>query len=268
MRNGWYSRVMGVQPRGGRGFSLMETVIAIFVITFAVMIMAALFRSALDGAKRTRKIAIANVLADKRLQAIVHWAGQGNNFSDWSSVDGASGPDSQFPDFNVRSDAEAQVVYSPCSESETRYPASDRRALYVSAKKVRVRVTWSPTSDPRNKVDLLSLVGAPPQPLDKMAMKGTVNPLSPLSSLTLNADGRDNANDSISDLFYFWTLSPLTGYGQITPSRDGRKLVLKHRNYDPTTGGYRPAPGEVSLSVKGTSMGVTKQASVVIVLNP
>ena len=268
MRNGWYYKFMGVQPRGGRGLSLMETVIAIFVITFAVMIMAALFRSALDGAKRTRKIAIANVLADKRMQAIVHWAGQGDNFSDWSSVDGASAADAQFPDFNVRSDAEAQVIYSPCSEAELRYPPGDRRALFVSAKKVRVRVTWTPTSDPRNKVDLLSVIGAPPQPLQAVKMTGTINPLSPLSSLTLNANGRDSDNDNIQDLFYLWTLSPLTGYGQIAPSRDGRKLVLKHRNYDPTSGGYRPAPGEVSLSVKGTSMGVTKQANVVIVLSP
>ena len=49
MRNGWYSRVMGVQPRGGRGFSLMETVIAIFVITFAVMIPS--LPHLMDGAK-------------------------------------------------------------------------------------------------------------------------------------------------------------------------------------------------------------------------
>ena len=258
---------MGV-PRGGRGLSLMETVIAIFVITFAVLIMAALFRSALEGAKRTRKIATANVLANKRMQAIVYWAGEGDNFSDWTPIDGASAQDAQFPDFAVRSDIEAQVVYSPCSETETRYPLDDRRAILVSTKKVRVRVTWSPTSDPRNKVDLTSIISAPPRTLKAVGMQGAINPIAPDASLTLGAYAQDTSHQRLNDLFYEWRLSPMTGYGQIVPSRDGRRLVLKHRNYDARTGSYGSAPGTVRLSIKGTSMGVSDDVNIMIVLSP
>lgn len=247
----------------------METVVAIFVITFAILIMAALFRTALEGAKRARKVTVANVLANKRMEEIIYWAGEGTNFTNWVAIDGVSGPDAQFPDFTVRSDTEAYLIYSPCSESETRFPADQRRTLAASARKIRVRVTWSPTTDARNKVDLISVVGAPAQKLASVQIDGPdPSPLAALSNATLTAGARDPGGQNITDLFYHWNLSPLTGYGSITPSRDGRQLILSNRVYNPDTGGWQTVSGNVSLDLKSTSMGLTRETAKEIYLAP
>lgn len=258
--------MMGVERRRPRGLSLMEAVIAIFVITFAILIMASLFRSALDGARRARKVTVANVLANRRMEEIVYWAGDGNNFSNWSSIDGASGPDGQFPDFTVRSDTEAYVLYSPCSQSESRFPPASQRSMVASARKVRVRVTWSPVTNPRNSIDLLAIVGAPTQKLNSVQI-GAPATVAALTSANITATALDTNNQPILDLFFKWSISPLDGYGEIQSASDGRTLTLTNRVYNPDLG-YVVAPGNVSLSLSSTSMGLTQRVTQEIYMQP
>jgi len=244
----------------------METVIAIFIITFAILIMAALFRSALQGAKRARKVTVANVLANRRMEEIVYWAGEGNNFANWAPIN-VTATDSQFPDFTVSSESVAYTQYSPCSETETRFPIDQQRTMIASARNVRVRVVWAPTSDSRNKVELTAVVGGAPQTLAAVNMT-TLASVAATSAANVTAGATDSGGQPIPDLFYIWNLSPLDGSAEVKPSRDGRMLKITNSIYDPATGSQIVAPGNVSLSLKSSSMGLTQQAAQEIYMQP
>lgn len=254
---------------GRRGLSLVETLIAIFIITFAVLEMAALFRSLLDGAKRANKVTLANVLASKRMEEIIYWAGEDDNFKDWSSIDGAKVSDSQYPDFVIQSDSEAVVQYSPCSLTELRFPVAEQRIMKSSARKVRVRVTWSPTNI-RNQVILHSLVGAPLPELDKVVIKGsipgTIGPSG--SSVALTVRGEDAAGKVISDLFFDWTLMAGTGNGELQPSRDGRSVEVVDRVYNEIDATYKAVPGTATLRVMATGGGIFRKQVKIVDFGP
>lgn len=259
-----------MKSKGGRrGLSLLETLIAIFIITFAVLEMAALFRSALDGAKRANKVAIATNLANKRMEEIVYWASYDNHFANWGPVDGAQASDSLYPDFVVSSDSEAVTQYSPCSLTEQRFPAGQQRTLSKAARSVRVRVTWAP-NESRNKVELYTMVGAPPVVLDEVDVNEAIpNPISPFgSSHNLTVYGLDEDGNKIPDLFFDWSLSAGTGNAELLPARDGRSAILRDQAYNPGTESYEPAPGNATLRVRATYLGLTKNRNRRIVLGP
>lgn len=247
----------------------METLIAIFIITFAVLEMAALFRAALDGSKRAHKVAVANSLANKRMEEIVYWASYDNHFANWGAVDGAENSDSLYPDFVVRSDSEAVTQYSPCTLTEQRFPVADQRIMSHAARKVRVRVTWAP-ADSRNKLDLYAVVGAPPVVLDEVDLNETIpTPLGPFGASTnLTVYGLDEDDNQVPDLFFDWSLAAGTGNAELKPSRDGRRAVLLDQAYNPGTETYEAAPGNATLRVRATYMGVSKNHSRRIELAP
>lgn len=259
-----------VRSRGQRrGLSLMETLIAIFIITFAVLEMAALFHAALDGARRTKKVAVATTLANKRMEEIVYWASYDNHFANWSSIDGNQSSDSLYPDFLVTSESEPLTQYSPCSLTEQRFPVAEQRTMVSSARKVRVRVTWAP-SDARNEVDLYGVVGAPARLLDQVEINETIPlPVGPFgSSVNLTVKALDEEGQPISDLFYDWSLAAGRGNGELTPARDGRSAALTDHVYNPGTETYQAAPGSALLKVRATYMGVTKKQNQAVLFGP
>ena len=248
---------------------MMETLIAIFIITFAVLEMAALFRSALDGAKRANKVAVATNLANKRMEEIVYWASYDNHFANWGPIDGAQSSDSHYPDFVVSSDSEPVTQFSPCTLTEERFPAGQQRTLSKAARNVRVRVTWPP-SDSRNKVEVYTLVGAPPVVLDEVDINEPIpNPVGPFgSSLNLTVYGLDEDGNKIPDLFFDWSLAAGTGNAELLPSRDGRSATLRDQAYNPGTETYEAAPGNATLRVRATYMGLSKNRNRRIELAP
>lgn len=247
----------------------METLIAIFIITFAVLEMAALFHAALDGARRTKKVAVATTLANKRMEEIVYWASYDNHFANWSSIDGNQSPDSLYPDFLVRSDSEPLTQYSPCSQTEQRFPVGEQRTMVSSARTVRVRVSWAP-ADARNKVDLYGVVGAPPRLLDEVDINEAIPiPVAPFgSSVSLTVKALDEEGVPIPDLFFDWSLAAGKGNGELQPSRDGRSAALLDQVYNPSTEAYQAAPGSALLKVRATYMGVTKKQNQAVLFGP
>ena len=264
-----FSESMPLGFGGRRGLSLIETLIALFIITFAVLEMAALFHSALEGSKRASQVSLASTIASKRMAEVIYWAGDGNNFSNWTSIDGAEGPDTQFPDFLVRSDSEMSTQYSPCSLTELQFPLGQQRLLSSSLRKVRVRVTWAP-SGPRDKIELFSLVGAPAPILDQIKINETIpSPVGSFgTSLPLTAEGLDPLGRPIADLFFAWTLSPGTGNAELTEGRDGRSSQLRNQVYNPVTSAYEVAPGSAKLRLGCSLRGVKKSLRKDILLAP
>ena len=252
-----------------RGLSLVETLIALFIITFAVLEMAALFHSALEGSKRAAKISLASTIASRRMSEILYWADDSGHFANWVSIDGAQGPDSQFPDFLVRSDSEFVTQYSPCSLTELRFPVGQQRVLSSSLRKVRVRVTWGPFG-PRDRTDLISMVGAPAPALAQVALNGSIPvPVRPLGkTVPLTARGLDPDGTTIPDLFFSWNLSPGSGNAELVNGRDGQSTQLKNQVYNPVTSSYELAPGSAILRVGCRLKGVNRTFRSIVFLLP
>ena len=252
-----------------RGLSLVETLIALFIITFAVLEMAALFHSALEGSKRAAKIGLASTIATRRMSEILYWADDPGHFANWSSVDGAEGPDPQYPDFLVRSDSEFVTQYSPCSLTELRFPVGQQRVLSSSLRKVRVRVTWGPFG-PRDKIDLISAAGAPPPVLDRVTVNESIPvPVRPLGKkVPLTARGLDPDGRTIPDLFFSWNLAPGSGNAELVNGREGQSTQLRNQIYNPVTSAYELAPGSAMLRVGCRLKGVSRTQRSLILLSP
>ncbi|MFN8610731.1 MAG: prepilin-type N-terminal cleavage/methylation domain-containing protein [Vulcanimicrobiota bacterium] len=231
-----------------RGLTLVECLVAIFIITFAILIMAALFRSALDGARRANKVALATTIANKRMAQIVYDAQDPLQFANWSALDGSPFQDPQFGDFKVTTNSEFETQYSPCSQAELNYPAAQQRKLSSSLRKVRVQVSWS--NNPRDVVTLINLVGAPPLNLTSVGISESIpDPINPAATQSLTVYGHDAGGGVIPDLFYEWTLAAETGNGELVVSRDGRSASLTNRIYDQDLG-YITAPGSAELQLR------------------
>ncbi|MBS2038955.1 prepilin-type N-terminal cleavage/methylation domain-containing protein [bacterium] len=237
------------------GLTLIECLVAIFIITFAILIMAALFRSALEGARRANKIAVGTTVASKVMAEVIYRAQEPGGFASWTAVDGLQRQDTQFPDFVYRIDSEFQTQYSPCSQSELRYPVGQQRLLSKSLREVRVRVSWSPYGA-RDVVNLVSLVGAPPVVLQKVGINESIpSPMAGSGSTSLTVYAKDPIGTVIPDLFYDWSLSPETGNGELVIARDGRSATLTNRIYDQDLG-YITAPGTAQLQLRSSLAGV------------
>lgn len=239
-----------------RGLTLVECLVAIFIITFAILIMAALFRSALDAARRANKVALATTIASKRMAQIVYDAQDPLQFANWSALDGSPFQDSQFPDFKVTTASEFETQYSPCSQTELGYPVAQQRRLTSSLRKVRVQVSWS--SSPRDSVSLINLIGAPTLELSSVGLNESIpDPMLAISNQSLTVYAHDSTGANIPDLFYDWRLDPETGNGELVVSRDGRSATVTNRIYDQDLG-YITAPGSAQLELRAQLGGLAQ----------
>ena len=116
---------------------MLEAVVAIVLLSMAVVLLVPVFDAALRYQQRAEQELLATTVAASYLSQIEAYAGRdrpgpGFGFDDLASLyapPGVSAADPLHPEFTVRVQSFAQVLYSPCSTFETLYSGADIRKL-------------------------------------------------------------------------------------------------------------------------------------------
>ncbi len=245
-----------------RGLSLMETIIALFLITVGVLEVAGVFQSAFNSRQRAANTALATAIATKRIAQIRQQATTPTTFSNWSGIDGTAN-DTEFPDFAVTTSSEWVIQYSPCSLSEKRYTPNER-TMSRSLRKVTVGVSWD-ASKPSSRVEMSALVGAPKLGFASLGIVESLpTTLSWGRSTTLTAVARDAGGNEMPDLFYNWEVIPSSGNANISSNRSGRTATLLHN----LSSGPPPEPRNCVLVLSTVYQRALKQTKFTLKLAP
>lgn len=238
--------------RLSRALSLLETVVAIFLLVGVLVVFARLIHTMLIYGVLAEQRSVASLAAQQKLEEIRDWANQGANFQgNWSTYDGQISTNPSFPGITLTCSVEDHVLSSPCTELESK--ASRPRQIVRSCKKVQVVARWS--QDRGNFLRLVTLMGAPPrEPNLALSVTSAIpDPLAALASGTASVTATDTTGQPLYDLFYTWSTLPTgidPGNGTATAlDANANTAELRNQVLMP------PAPPQV---VSGTcSLGVT-----------
>ena len=235
-------------PRSLHAVTLMEAVIASFLLLSAFLVVVNLFHSGLGHMSRTENQQLAATLAERELERMRVWSetlnGAQYNYTSpglATTYDGKSAVPPDFPGFSVATRVIAMGLYSSCTALELAIPSIpplvQPRRLPGQASKVVVTVSWS---SGQKSLKLVSLFSEP-------ALKfNNPNPISitPAGPATLAHDGfvdfsasaADTNGQVIDGLLYSWAMVPNDtneGAGTLTQARDGRTARLTNKIYGP-----------------------------------
>lgn len=229
------------------GLTLTETVIATFILLAGFLIISALYFSSLRQQSQVDAATLSTLVAEKALEDVRVWAQTPANFDTLETVYNPYNAEDQ--GFQIAIEARPAVaIASPCSQLETAFAAAERRMMTQSYKPVQVRVSQGSKS-----LVLDTLIGDPPrEPRDPLPV--TVSPSTPIpvppaslardANIFFTASLVDTAGQPIPDIFFTWSLAPVSGTGAFMPPspRDGRGQTFSHRMMMPD-GTWSYAPG-------------------------
>ena len=247
--------------------TLIETIIAIFIISGSIMLILRMVTTGMNANLRAEQSQQAALISTKQMETIREWAHTPANFyqPSWATVaSGSPFADPDNPDYSVTIQAAKQTVLSPCTQDEQRYPAAQRRQLTSSYVKVVITVVWG-SGGPLNQFQVASLIGAPEVPVDHLV----VTPDTRVSPVSLNQNqlanitvsGVDSSGTVIPDLFFDWGLGPTSDQPSVgsiqNATRTGTQGQYDNFYMNQLVGGVStPAfgpPGNVSITIKGRS---------------
>lgn len=234
-----------------RGFSLAETVLALFIMVGAMAVFGLLMHAMLNYGTRAQQRAMAALAAQKKLEEIRDWCNTGNNFfSAWPYVSQTS-TDPAYPGVTLVTETAAQQLVSPCTALETKNPS--RRTISQSCMKVRVTASWP--QDGGQPIRLLTLMCPPkrmPNPVLRVA--GAVPATLPArASYGVRVTALDTAGQQLRDVMFQWTSEP-TG---TNPGNGTASAVNGSGSSGQFTNLFTPQVGGAPIIVPGTCrMGV------------
>jgi hypothetical protein len=215
---------------GKVGLSLLEAVIALFLLLAAFTLVAELYSRSLSHLRLVDRNTRAASFASNVQNEIRDWASTPANYrSDpWTPFQAYG--DSDYPDFQARAAVDRAVLPASCSSFELGVPSADRALMRDSCRRVEVEILWRSQS-------LFSFVTLVPEPAltvrssDPVVVRpqgGIPGSLARDQEVTFEADLMTDS-DPIADVEFVWSVEPGTGNATIEKvSRDGRQAVLKN----------------------------------------
>lgn len=270
--------------RDNQGLTLVETIISIFLLLCACLVVIALFHTSLRYSARILQQNAAAEVASKTMARVRAWARMKPaikfNFEQptlWNVYDGDPVQDPEDPNFKVSILQAPHTVYSPCSELEKQFDSGRRRPLSASFHRVTVTVRWDPPL-PTNQLSITSLIGSPAHrmPSSQSALKNRVDisedtyqdplPYNQANKFTVSLN--DSDDQEIPDVMFTWHVIPgigarftASGNGIIDPNhsftkRTGQQVAF--RNNFPTYANpwAESVKGEVAVGVVAVYRGL------------
>lgn len=230
-----------------RGLTLAEAIVSIFVMLAGVVVMVRLFHTSLRYQTLVDNQSTAVMLAEREMERVRGWSRRNhtspgasldfNNFLSDAYPGKTAYEDTDFPGFQIQTAAVANAIYSPCSLFELLYPATERRVIRNSARKITVTVSWGwdPYKLAPIQHELTSLVAwptckFPPAPATPTVTgAGSAIPQGGPMPVTISAVNADS--QTLGDLFYSYIVEPGAGnqgggFGSVQDERDGRAATL------------------------------------------
>ncbi len=254
------------------GFSLLETVIAIFILICAFCVFAALQNFSLVQSARAERRTVAARLARNRLESLRAWANQGTNFDsgNWASL---ATPEevADFPGFQTSVQELAAAIYSP---STSLADPTDPLDLSPAVRRVRVHVAFG-----SDALDVVSQIAAPrgiPYSPQTQAIVVTVEDPAPIpvgGSVNLTAQARSSTGTPLMGMVYKWSVNAGSGTGTVVKTNASGSQAKFINEIRTATGTIpNPAPGPKSCRVVATAYYAGKELSgtsaVITVLTP
>lgn len=213
--------------RTRRAFSILEAVVAVFLLSYAALSVLSLTQSGFVAQKRNQEVAKANLVAQSVISDIRIWSESIDNYAGgWSDFNRTFVPIG-FPEYKVtvRSQAAGRPIDSPCAELESQWAPTTKgkRTMPRAVVPVEVKITWS--DDVRDQLVVLTYVGEPRRDTAGITFE-IVGPSNP--SVSMNQETRysvrakDNRGRYFDNLMFLWV--PDIRYLSITENaaRDGR----------------------------------------------
>ena len=233
--------------RRPRAVTMMETVISIFLLLSAFLLVANLFNSGLGYSSRIESQQLAAMIAERQLERMRNWSetlnGATHNYATLASIyNGTVTTVSDFPQFRVATNVITHGIYSGCTAMEQSIlnpavyspPFIAPRYLPGQASKVVVNVSWH-NNGPKS-LELATLFSEPALTFATAANPLTVTGSVPATlargaSVQFSVAATDSNSSPISGLIYSWALMPINGTGTLTQARDGSTAELTNQIY-------------------------------------
>lgn len=237
-----------------RGLSLVETLVAIFLLAGAAFASIALLIEASKAQRLTNETQKALGYAQQSLDRVQAWALSSANFATgWSTYADASFPEPQDPAFQVRIQANPGQprLISPNTSLELSYAPWQRR---VDSRACSVKATVSWSSVRTRSVVLCRWIGAPLSQVSQLQVQqlgGATSPVAVNATATFEARLLDTSSQPIPGVVYYWKADPdytngQPGMASLESTRQGDRVTLIHHYYagDPDT---PKLPGDIGL---------------------
>lgn len=210
-----------------RGYTLIEAIIASFLLVAAFLLVSRLFHAGLQYTSRVEKRALAAHLADKRMQEVRAWS---KRHESWVGL--PTGNDPAHPNFTIQVSLDPLELQSPSRQLELAHPAGDRRSMASAARQVTVEVTWD--SERLRLTSLLADRFRGWRSANPIVVSGSIPPqVGPGDTVEFSARGFDAAGRAIEDLFFSWYVEPRqfpnAAVGTVEASRDGRTAEFRNQ---------------------------------------
>lgn len=259
----------------GRGFSLIEAVLASFLLLTAVALSIYVFDSSLQAEAANEKRVVASLVAESAFSQIRHLASQ-NLAQVRTDYDNANWTVGEYPDFRIQSRVRSEILAVPCTvleeaqyEKSAVYPDAEGRFMNDSALRVELTISWddrgtqsvtisevvtnfTPASNFTVRLLLPDGSAAKPADLLNLAKKGKLD----FTARALVGSQR------INDVTFTWFVEAVDGFGSLeTVSRDTSQCtyINEYRNFENEK---KYSPGICFLVVKATYQGIESQAKV------
>lgn len=214
----------------GTGLSLLETLVALFLLLGAFTVLALMYQQSFHYLRRADRQARANLLAENLLAEIREWAAVPANFrqATWTAWANVTRP--EFPEFKATVTKNSLPQLSPCTSLETPWPVAERGVMQNTLALVTLEVSEGGQS----VSTVVSTIAEP-----ERRLRGTdpveVTPIGPVPSpLPKDAEVEwtatlfDNTGQPIDDVNFTWTVQAGTGNATLRAARDQRSATLKN----------------------------------------
>lgn len=229
------------------GLSLAETVVASFLLLAGFLVVARLFHTSIYYQGWVDAVTLSTGVGEEMLESVRAWAQSPTNFDNLEAIYAPQTFERDGMQVTILAGA-AVPMATPCNEMEQAYPADQQRVLRSSYKRVQVTV-----KSRRDTMQLYTLLGAPPRslrsPNPMVAVTNTSN-LAQGASASLACAVYDDTGAEIPDIFFSWSVEPISGRGELTNvRRDGAAGNFTHQMMLPDgTMSYSPGLGPATPS--------------------
>ena len=250
------------------GFSILETLIALFIVLMSLLITVQLLHSSLQRSTTIRDRENGALYIQEKLEEIRVQATQPDIYeAGLTAFDNVVHTDPSFPDFQLRTTLNSFRPASPSYLLEEPYAAlngsDSRRILEDSCTRLTLDCWWGESSQERLRVT--TLLAAPPRPFHSttplVISGGPSGSLARDEEATFTVEAFDENNTEIRGLTFQWFVLGSGGNGVVRQSRDGRTGIVGNWviNVDGVTRAY--APGDCELVVQAQYNGQTRSVS-------
>ena len=209
--------------RSRRAVSLLEAVVALVILAGATLSSLTLFHLGLRRQSQSSQRILAVAVAERVLEEHRYNARTLSGYQALHSLGGSYAADPLEPGFEVATQADEQILHSPCSALDE---AADPRLLGSSSYCLHTVVRWN-ASDPG--IRMATLIAEPRQIVASIHFSGVPASLAHDASADIFAQLLDSNGAVIPDVkFQFW-VKPRTANATLVRPRNGQQVRLINR---------------------------------------